>query len=191
MLPKGSISRVYEYYFTNPRFRGEIMRALREFFDRPNLDSGGHLETSEKSEGFFNEWFLYDFELSYGGSILADFIMNNPLGISEAEMILYHDLLKTNIYGMFEVKKIDINKSLTILNIQTGETTRVSERKLTHQTTLGDIFFGRIGKVGDHYELIGADTFSLVGINEAVKKSFRRMRSTLTPKIANEIWRRQ
>jgi len=63
MVPKGSISKVYEYYFTTPRYSEEVMRALREFFDLPKLDKGGSLETDEKSEGLFNEWFLYDFIL--------------------------------------------------------------------------------------------------------------------------------
>lgn len=191
MLPRGSITKVYEYYFTTPRYNNEIMRAMREFFDRPDLDRDGSLETNEKSEGLFNEWFLYDFELSSGNTVLADFVASNPLELSEAEMTLYHDLLETNTYGVFEVKKVDINNSLTLKNLQTRRTTDVREQKLTHQVTPGDIFFGRIGKVNDHYELIGADTFSLREVDETTKKSFLGIKFKLTPKIAHEIWKRQ
>jgi len=66
MLPKGSIAKIYKYYFRNPRYSEEILRAMREFFDRPDLEPGGSLEMNDKSEGLFNEWFLYDFVLSNG-----------------------------------------------------------------------------------------------------------------------------
>lgn len=191
MLPKGSISRVYEYCFTAPRYRDEILRAMREFFDRPDLDQSGSLKTDEKSEGFFNEWFLYDFALTNGKTTLADFVVENPLKFSAAEMILHQNLLETNAYGLYEVINIDIDKGLTLKNLQTRKEPYVYERKLTSQVKPGDIFFGRIGKVDDHYELIGADTFSLQEVDESFKKSFRQMKFKLTPKIAHEIWEKR
>lgn len=191
MLPKGSVSKVYEYYFTTPRYHDEVLRAMREFFDRPDLGRGGSLETDEKSEGLFNEWFLYDFVLANRKTILADFVAENPLRFSATEMTLYRNLLETNMYGLYKVVRVDINKGLMLKNSQTGEEVYVHERKLTLQVKPGSVFFGRVGRVNDHYELIGADTFSLDGLDEAAKKSLRKMGFKLTPKIAHEIWKSQ
>jgi hypothetical protein len=164
---------------------------MREFFDRPDLDQGGSLETNEKSGGLFNEWFLYDFVLTNGKTALANFIAENPLGLSTAEMTLYQNLLKTNEYGLYEVISVDINKGLLLKNSQTGKEVYVYERKLTSQIKPSSIFFGRVGQVKDHYELIGADTFSLNGLDETAKKSLRKMKFKLTPKVAHEIWKNQ
>ena len=191
MLPKGSISKIYKYYFTTSRYNNEILRAMREFFDRPDLNRGGSLETDEKSGGMFNEWFLYDFVLANGKTALANFIAENPLGLSIAKTTLYQNLLKTNEYGLYEVISVDIDKGLLLKNSQTGKEVYVYERKLTSQVKPGSIFFGRVGQVSDHYELIGADTFSLDGLDETAKKSLRKMKFKLTPKVAHEIWKNQ
>ncbi len=191
MLPKGSISKVYEYYFTTPRYGDDIMRALREFFDRPDLDRGGYLETDEKSEGLFNEWFLYDFLLTNRKTALADFVAENRLELSVTGMALYQNLLETNIYGLYEVTSIDIDVGLMLKNLQTAKEVYVQERKLTLQVKPGSVFFGRVARVGDHYELVGADTFSIDALDRTTKKSLRKMGFKLTPKIAHDIWKRQ
>lgn len=90
-----------------------------------------------------------------------------------------------------EVVGVDINKGLTLKNSQTGEEVYVHEQKLTSQVKPGSVFFGRVGRVNDYYELIGADTFSLDGLDRAAKKSLRKMGFKLTPKIAHEIWKSQ
>lgn len=191
MLPKGSIAKIYEYYFTTPRYNEDVLRAMREFFDRPDLDRGGSLEINDKSEGLFNEWFLYDFELTSGQTPLANFIEENPLQLSKDSMVLYRSILKSNIYGMFEVLHVDIDKGLMLKNLQTGKEIYVYERKLTFQIRIGGIFFGRIGLVDDHNELVGADTFSIDGLDDAVKKELRKAKFVITPKVAHDIWKNQ
>jgi len=188
MLPKGSISKVYKYYFTSPLYTAEIMRALLEFFDDPDLRPGGSFEADEKSKGFFNEWFLYDFVLENGGSPLANFVARNPLELSAIKMTLYKDLLATHEYGLFEVLKVDVNNGLLLKNLQTGERIYVKEQKLTLQVKPGAIFFSRVGQVGDHHELVGADTFALAGVSEAIKGFLGDLGFKLTPKLACDIW---
>jgi hypothetical protein len=164
---------------------------MREFFDRPDLDRGGSLEMNDKSEGLFNEWFLYDFEFTDGKTPLTNFVEENPLRFSEDKMTLYRNILRSNEYGMFEVLHVDIDQGLMLKNLQTEKETYVHERKLTSQVRIGSVFFGRIGMVDDHYELIGADTFSIQTTSEEIKKYFHGMKFVLTPKIAHDIWKRQ
>jgi len=191
MLPKGSIAKIYEYYFITPRYSEEILRAMREFFDRPDLDRSGSLEMNDKSEGLFNEWFLYDFVLSNGETPLRSFVKEDPLGTSAAEMELYKNILKTNVYGLYEVKRVDMDKGLALKNLQSGKELYVQEKKLTKQVQPRSVFFGRIGMVGDHHELIGADTFSIQAAGEGIGSYFHGMKFKLTPKIAHDIWKRQ
>lgn len=186
MLPKGSISRIREYYLNTPKFKAMVLRALREFFDRPDLNQGGSLATTQESEGFFNEWFLYDFDLGDGQSVLENFVATNPLKLDSTDMELYLKLLN-NKYGVFEVLDIKLGKSIKLKDLQTNKQWLVKEYNATFNLKNGSIFFARIGKVGDYYELIGADSFSFQGINNMIKKSFRDLPIKLTPKIAYEI----
>ena len=187
MLQKGTIAKIYEHYFTAPQFSHDVMRALRDFFNHPDLDRGGSLGTTEMSQGLFNEWFLYDFVLSNGRTVLADFVFSNPLKISANEILLYQEMLNTNLYGLFEVKNVENGEGLMLENLQSGEKTYVYEKKLTSQVRVGDAFFGRIAKVADRYELIGADTYAFQGIDDKFKKLMRKELVKLTPKIAHEI----
>ncbi len=187
MLPKGSITKVYEYFFTSPKYENEAMRALQVFFSHPDLNKGGDLDMgNEQSSGFFNEWFLYDFIMSDGKKPIEVFIAENPLGLNNNEMKFYRDLLD-NRFGIFEVLDIDIGRSINLRDLQTDKEWLVYENKATFSLTKGRIFFARVGKVGDHYELIGADSFSLQNIDEKTKKSFRKLKCKFTPKEANEI----
>jgi len=187
MLPRGSIAKIYEYYFTAPQFKDEVIRALREFFNRPDLEKSGSLNIgNEKSKGFFNEWFLYDFIMTNGRMPLEDFINTNPFNLKALELKLYRDLLD-NRFGIFEVLEIELGHSLTIEDLQTGKRWLVFENRGTYDLEKGRIFFGRVGRVGDHYELIGADSFSLQDVDDATKKSFRKMKFKITPKEASDI----
>jgi len=189
MLPKGSISKVYEYYFTNLSHSDNVLRAMREFFDRFDFGWDDYLKTDEKGRGLFNEWFLYDFAFTSGKTILANFIEENPLQLPEEEMTLYKKLLESNKYGIFEVLSVDIDKGLAIQDLETEKDLYVRERKLTLQVKPGALFFGRVGRVDNHYELIGADAFSLQGVKEVVKNFFQQREMKITPKMAYEIWK--
>lgn len=188
MLPRGSLRKVYKHYFTTPRYSDDILRAMREFFDRPDLDRGGSIEYDEKGEGLFNEWLMYDFPFIDGKPMLADFVKNNPLNLSAAELVLYSDLLKSNKYGMYEVISIDRDVGMQIKNVQTKRTVYVRERALTYQANPGYVFFSRVGKVGDHYELVGADTFTIGKLEKSAMRELDRMKFKLTPKEAYGIW---
>lgn len=186
MLPKGSISRVYEYYFRAPEYRREIMRALREFFDRPDLDKSASLEVSEQGEGFFNEWFLFDFVLESGRTVLEEFISCNPLALNETEMDLYRNL-RENTYGIFEVLAVERGRGLTLKDLQTGTQWAVQEVRATYDVEPGSVFLGRVGNVGGRYELVGANSFSWQGTGEATKKLLGKEKSKMTPRVAYAI----
>jgi hypothetical protein len=190
MLPKGSISKIYKYYFTSPEYGGDVMCALREFFDRPDLERSGSLDMGDEiGEGLFNEWFLYDFKMKNDKTPLENFIARNPFRLGNKEMALYRNLLD-NKFGIFEVLSIKRDQGLDLRDLQTDMEWFVYEKSLTHQAKIRDVLFGRIANVGDHYELVGANTF-LMDIDEAARKRYRKEKGKITPKEANKIWGRQ
>lgn len=190
MLLKGSIEKIYQYFFTSSRFDEQVMRAFREFFNKPDLNRGDDLEVGdERGIGFFNEWFLYDFELENDHTPLEEFIISNPYSLIESELRPYRDLLE-NKFGIFEVLEFALGCNITLKDLQTGKKYLVHEVKATYDLEIGEILFGRVGRVDDHQELIGADSFKMRGIDEVVKRSFRKMKFKLTPKEAYEIFKK-
>lgn len=188
MLPTGTISKIHKLYYSDPRYKNEIMRAMGEFFENPDIVNNRAIEITKESEGLFNEWFLYDFVMKNNKTPLENFICKNPLELSKKQLIVYTDLLH-NRYGIYEVLKIERGKSMTVKDLQTKEKFTVNEFVATFRMGAGDVFFGRIGQVADHLEFVGADCFSMQDVPEATKKSFFKNKFWLTPQVPHLILR--
>lgn len=178
MLPQGTVSRVYDYYFTAPRYRAEMKRALMEFLgDGEMMEYGGAL---------FNEWFLFDFVLIGGLTPLEEFVTKNPPSLSDASLDLYRHLHE-NTYSLFEVMAVERKKGMTLNDARTGDRYRVEEDKATRSLHKGDLFFGRVAKVDDHYELVGADSLIFKDEDAEEARAFVSSKRKITPKEAR-VW---
>jgi len=147
MIPKGTIRKVGEYYFSNLKYRDEIFRGLKEFFGNniPNND-----------EPLFNEWMMYDFMFTDGRDMLEKFYEENPLSIPVYRREIYKALTE-NYYGLFEVLKVMPFKGLLLRRLSDGKEFEVSEISATMDLEVGDVFITRVAKIIDHYQLVGAD----------------------------------
>jgi hypothetical protein len=156
MLPKGTVRNMLEHYLGSPKLRGEVARAFREFFDENDPGMDGAPAPFDWAASLFNEWFLFDFVLRNGRTPLEDFIAKNPLSLPEEAIGLYRALYESHA-GLFEVKSIALGESLALKELRTGTRFRVREFSATFTLRKGDLFFGRVGKVGDRWELVGSD----------------------------------
>ena len=138
-------------------------------------------------EGLFNEWLLYDFIFPNGRTMLEDFVARNPLKLNLQGMVLYKDILSSHAYGLFEVLAIAPGDGLVLGNAQTGEELEVRERKLTYQIVPGNAFFGRTGKVEDHFELIGAASFIIPNLDADTRSALHNSPARLTSKTAYDL----
>jgi hypothetical protein len=98
MIPKGVLSKVGDYYFTEKSYSDEIFRAMEEFFDAPNLRRDRQLNVHDGEDELFNEWFLYEFKFSDGKTALEKFYSENPLSIPEYRRKLYKELQENYIH---------------------------------------------------------------------------------------------
>jgi hypothetical protein len=149
MIPRGTISKVGRYYITSPEYTDEINRAFKEFFGKSHLE--------ENEEPLFNEWLTYDFKFSDGKSMLEKYYTENPHDILDYKRKIYETLLE-NYYGLFEVVEVKRYVGLSIKRLKDGKIFDVSEVSATMDLDVEDIFVTRVGKVIDHYELVGCDT---------------------------------
>ncbi len=184
-MQKGLIVKLLDYYLGQPKFKHEMERAMHEFFDVPG---GQQLATvDEVAAPYFNEWLVYDFRLTNGKSLIDDFYERNPYNKPLYEMQEYHDL-RDNIYGLLEAQKVYRGEGMDVLVLHTGEKYFVREHSATFELKNRDLFFGRIGRIGDHWELVGSNSFSLgMSIDKAIKKALLDPAKKMTPKDAL-IW---
>ncbi|MCD6528463.1 hypothetical protein J7K44_02395 [bacterium] len=187
-MKKGTISKIFDYYFTKPQFKKEIIRALREFFNKPNFKPGDKLEISERDIEMFNEWFIFDFKLTNEKTPLEDFYERNPYNLKPASLKVYKTL-QDNHFGFYKVKEVRLGKWLTLENLQTRRVYKVKEFTATFYLEKGEIFSGRVGKVIDHYELVGANASLFpIGANVELEEIFRKEKIKLNPKILRDIF---
>lgn len=180
------IKKLLDYYAGDKEFFSEISRGVKEFFGI--RDGKKSLETDEREMGLLNEWLVYDFVLKNGKSLLQDFYDRNPLKLADEELSEYKDL-QTSEYGMFEVLKVEIGRGLRILNLQNNNNYYAHEFKATFAIEEGYVFLGRVGKIKDCWELVGADPFVWgTEFDEAAKKEISAVKEKLTPKIARDVF---
>ena len=181
MLPKGTIANVLDEFFARPDRDVQIQRALDEFFggNRP-------ARMSEKQLAFVNEWLVFDFRLAGGLTVLEDYRQRHDADFSDEKKKIYLDLCATHHYGAFEVAKVYRDEGLDICDVRTGQKFFVQEKLLTHNAQKGNIFLNRVARVGDHWELVGANPAVL-----PIAKSTKRWKEisfggndAITPRLA-------
>ena len=192
MIPRGTISRVGQYYMSNPEYTDEIFRAFKEFFDKPDLGTDRNIHLEEDEEPLFNEWLTYDFRFSDGKGMLEKYYTENPHNIPEYRRKIYKTLME-NYYGFYEVLEVRRMVGLSIRRLHDGKKFDVSEVSATLGLDVEDIFAGRVGNVIDHYELVGSD-FKAIKLSqssdETKKKDFiENILSTLPMKSPKDTLR--
>jgi len=177
---------ILNYYFSNPKFHPDILGALREFFDlSPSAPINEIKIRDEVESGLFNEWFVYDFKLSNGRTPLEDFYLTNPDNLNDARLEVYKQL-QDNCYGFYKIKEVRLGEGLLLENIQTGKVYWVKEYQLTFCVTAGQVFPGRVAKVGEHYELVStAPPLPPIKMSPEVERVFRGSKENWNPKV---IW---
>lgn len=179
-MTKNLISKMIDYFYGHAKFSDEIGRAMKEFMDIP---ADGVLLTFPKELApHFTEWFVYDFKLTDGRTPLAYFYEVNPYKLSPWQRQEYKDL-QDNEYGMYEVLKVDLDVGLEIKNLASGHKYYVYEHGATFELVKGSIFFTRAAKNGDHYELVGANSFIFPAkLGGGLRRNLEHEKRKLSPK---------
>ncbi len=175
-MKHNTIKKVLDY-FTEYNYGREVKRALRVFFDRYPAE-----EEDPYEEGAFSEWFLYDFKMKNGRTPMRNFCTKNPLGLSKKEMKVY-ERLDESIYGIWEVGNVIKGVGLELVNIENNDTYSVKEYTGSQTMKKGMHIFGRVAKVGDVHELVGANPIAVPG--EGAERCINEL-DELTPKTARD-----
>lgn len=129
------------------------------FFESECPDDLDGLELDEMQEGIFNEWLLFEAKLKNGRSLLEEYCLTDPEQAGEDRLKIYRDLIKTNHLGLFEALLVHRDEGLRLRDLQSGQIYDVKEKSGTHHVDTGNVFYGRVAKIGSQWELVGANGF--------------------------------
>lgn len=154
----GAIHNIINYYIDSHKYEKEIERAEKEFFTQE--DGSFIISMDNLVIGLFNEWLLFDFKLSSGKGLLEDYYYLNPRKRPLYEMQVCRDL-QENVYGPLLVLHVDEGRGMKVKVAHKDKIYYVEEYSATLDLEKGDLFFGRVGRVGDHYELTGSNPLNI------------------------------
>ncbi|MFH1958350.1 MAG: hypothetical protein ABIJ15_07745 [bacterium] len=187
-MKEGTIAKVRSYYFGEKQFKEDLDRALKEFFNLGDIGQGTELKMKGRDEEQLNEWFIFDFRLRNGKTLLQDFYERNPLILSNEEMYIYR-VLQNAEYGLWKVLKVERDKGLELENLKSGNRYFVSEKLGTHGVSRGDYFIARVANIEGRYELVGANP-SIIPAGSLMNrdKKFFIKAKRLNPKIFRDYY---
>lgn len=161
MLPEGLISQIIDYFQENPNFVPAMEEALCDFFDIGDLKDLQKVAVSKMANDFFNEWLVFDCILNSKRTTLEEYLFINQKQLSREYKNIYSDLILTNHYSLFRHDVIELDKSITVTDMLGGKQYVISERKATHEVTIGNYAFWRIAIVNNEYNIVSADGFQI------------------------------
>lgn len=182
-----------------------LRRYLGEFADRPSfawdtaraqdIYLGCHDRRLFESEDEFSmercfEWFIFDYKLSNGKTVIETFFNENSQALDELETALLKNWIDSCI-SLYQVTGITPGKGLSIKNLLYREEAVVRDLNVSSEIEVGNILLVRVLKVGEEYE------FSTSGIalpgesKEFLLKELRRERQLFfsISKTKNSGWK--
>lgn len=183
MLRPDIISRLLGYYFNTPKYEADLIRSTAEFFDKPDFKRNQDVSGVHESIGFYNEWFMYDFLLSSNETPLTNFARTNPFSLSKEEVRVYEDLLD-NYFGLFEVLDVMPTKGMLLKLLLDKKEFLVEEFNASFDAEKGFGIFTRVARVGNHYEMVGSNSFAVPIYDQEFQPYLERIlkKKNLTPK---------
>ncbi|MEW6096364.1 MAG: hypothetical protein AB1567_07555 [bacterium] len=122
------------------RFRDEFEQAMMIYYDMESFKDFSPLESDITN---FMNWFIFDYKLSDGDTIISHFIKEGLDNLSPLEKELVY-LLKDSYVSIFEVQDIKPGTGLILVDLFTNQEFFVNERIGSEQTQRWTILATRV-----------------------------------------------
>ena len=142
----------------------KIMRkSARQFFDTLGFDEVTPQKIEEVAT-LFNEWLLFEFEVSPGKSVLQ-WYFDTTFGDGKGDKELKEELgaiLKTNTFQPFMVQKFKAGEYVVAKGFTSGQVHKIyditfSKEVASTPNAIHQTFFGRIGIINGRWEFVGGN----------------------------------
>lgn len=141
-------------FAASSRFREDYKKAFSLFFSRPVTD---HSDLPEEKEAFsqFLEWFIYDYPLTGGATLIQEFARTQAGFIPPGERELLKDWIHPSI-SLYEVLESRPERAeIKLKDLFTGKELLIRDVSGSRQLVRWDLIGVRVFRVGEHLRASG------------------------------------
>lgn len=136
------------------RYKKDFEKAYRLFWRRPFKEPLVLGENEEADFGFFADWFIHDFTLKNGLTIIEEFNQDKKEKLSDEERFLLKYEMASYL-SLYEVISVTPEVGLRLKDLFTGEEMDILEVKGTLTLVKWDVIFARVIRMGPVNKLSG------------------------------------
>ena len=136
------------------RYRKDYERACRLFLREPLKSPQVMDEDGKNKYGFFIDWFIHDYRLQKGLTIIDEFYQDKKAKLSEKENLLLKYEMGSYL-SLYEVVSVTPEEGLRLKDLFTGEEMDVFEVSGTRALVKWDVIFTRVIRMGPVNKLSG------------------------------------
>jgi len=139
------------------RFKKDLKRAYQLFWRKPFKEPFILDEAEEASFGFFLDWFIHDFNLSNGMTVIEEYYQQKKDEFSKEELSLLNYEMASYL-GLYEVVSVTPEVGLRLRDLITEEEIDVLEVKGSLKLVSWDVIFARVIRMDSVNKLSGMIT---------------------------------
>lgn len=180
-----AIAKLGQFAYS-PRFHEELDEAFYLFW-AGEYESDELLTLSEAEQVRFAEWYLFDFPLGEGGTIVEKYLQEQGGSLSPLERRALEDRLGSSM-ALYEVVEVEPGRGLRLRNIFSGKEQEVREKKGSQALVKWDLILTRIVPMGNYHVICGAIYFFPLGFKDEVLDFAKKELSKLRRKHKGATW---
>ena len=169
------------------RYKKEFEKAYQLFWRRPFREPLALDEKEEANFASFLEWFIHDFSLWNGATIVEEFYQEKKEKLFEEELSLLKYEMASYL-SLYEVTSVTLEVGLRLKDLITREEMDILEVKGSLTAVKWDVIFARVIRMGAVNKLSGIVTFIPRRSKENVLLSIKGVWEKFKSETGNREW---
>jgi len=178
------LAKLAEFVHETPELLNELVKVDGKF---PSFEA----QDSERRMMIF-DWFLFDHKLARSKKTPLRLFIDTYKGLTNEKREIYR-AFERNVFGVFEVKAVNLGKRMILKDLTTEREYSVNEKTATRYLRKKQCIFARVLPYKDHYILSGSVSAYPEDATYTLRMGHRRIReknidTKITPRDVAELF---
>ncbi|MCI0613712.1 SEC-C domain-containing protein [bacterium] len=176
------------HYSQNNVFHREYKKAVAIFFSK-SIEDLNEIKKNPNLYGRFLEWYIHDFVLTSGTTIIREFYKNYSAILPSSEKELLQDWIERHLSWYEVVDCIPEKAEIRLKDLFTAEECLIRDVSASRGLVKWDLIAGRVVKVGDHLRLLGSLVIVPPNKRDVVLEFFNERWNEYKQETGDESWK--
>jgi len=150
---KFKLRKVVDFAYAHNLVTPEV---IEDFFGGPPPFAPGE-EWFDESSSLFNEWLIFEYQLSTDTNIIGDYYLKNPENLKQVELKELKAVVETQIYEWVELISKKERQWIKVYGLLTGKTYTVYDVAASVNLPDRGSYNTRLAKIGNRWYAVGCD----------------------------------